>query len=86
MQTPSLGQTVIVRANPGDFSGATEAPAIITRVWHEQPDGAWLVNVSVVHDNGPVTSRTSVSLFEDQAAADEAKPDSTSTAWWPPQV
>jgi hypothetical protein len=86
MQTPSLGRIIIVRTDPEDHSGATEAPAVITRVWNEQADGSHLVNVQVLHDNGGVQPRTSLSLFEDQAAADEAKPDGTHVGWWPPKV
>lgn len=46
---PEVGDIVLVPADPAENNGATEAPAVITRVW-----SATTVNVHVLHD-GPAT-------------------------------
>lgn len=88
MQTPSIGRVVVVRADPKTNNGADEAPALITRVFgSELPGGSWTVNVRVLLDAADVTpARTSISLYADQAAADEAKPAGVHCGWWPPRV
>jgi hypothetical protein len=84
-QTPSIGGTVLVRMLPNWNNGADVAPATITRVWSQADDGSWTINVRVLADGETVEWRTSISLYLDQAAADEAKPDGTSAGWWPPR-
>lgn len=73
---PSLGRVVIVPMDPDLNNGADEAPATITRVWHDA-----LINVRITGDNAAVPEwRTSVSLHDE-------KPDSPQhDAWWPPRV
>jgi len=75
MQKPSIGRIVIVPANPDLNNGATEAPAVITRVWSDE-----LINVKVLGDNDGVEWRTSVKLHE------EKPEDGGHVAWWPPRV
>ena len=89
VREPSIGCVVIVRAAPALNNGATQAPAVITRVWSQQDNGAWTVNVRILLDASDATpAKTSISLFPDQAAADAAVPTLTDThvAWWPPRV
>jgi hypothetical protein len=71
---PSIARMVIV---PSTSNGATEAPAVITRVW---PDTG-LINVKVLHDmDGAPEWRTSVVLHDERPE----KPGHD--AWWPPRV
>lgn len=52
MQTPSLGQVVLVPADPKANNGASEAPATITRVWNDH-----MVNVRVLLRLGTAAGR-----------------------------
>lgn len=80
MQKPSIGRIVIVPMDPTANNGATEAPAVITRVWSEG-----VVNVRILVDaSNEVLSRTSVSLFETNE--DASAVTGLHTAWWPPRV
>lgn len=74
MNKPSIGRIVIV---PSNHNSATEAPAIITRVW---PDTG-LINVRVMNENEAAPEwRTSVKLHDE-------KPETPGhDAWWPPRV
>ena len=76
MNKPSIARLVIVPMNAETNNGATEAPAIITRVWSDT-----LVNVRVLSDSDRSPEwRTSVALYEE-------KPDEPGhVAWWPPRV
>lgn len=82
MQKPSIGRIVIVPMDPAANNGATEAPAVITRVWSEG-----CVNVRVFVDaSNEVLSRTSVSLYPSSAEATDANATGTHYAWWPDRV
>jgi hypothetical protein len=61
MQTPSMGRTVIVR-NHG--LGIGDAPDIVTRV-----HGPRCVNVQVLPDDGAVTFKKAVPLYETEQEA-----------------
>lgn len=80
---PSIGRIVIVRNH---FCGSGDAPAIVTRVWHEAS-----INVQVLPDCGPPTCKTSVPLY---GSRDEAEAYLASmqpghnpiVAFWPDRV
>lgn len=78
---PTLGCAVLANVDPAQNNGSDTAPAIITRVWNETPDGAWLVNLRVLVDTDAVPlSLTSVYLYNQE-------PDERQhCAWWPPRV
>lgn len=92
MQKPSLGQIVLVPADPALNNGADVAPAMITRVWSDT-----LVNVRVLLDGHEVPWKTSIPLFAgpDELAEAKARRDAEHPVWtgelfygafWPPQV
>lgn len=84
MQTPSLGRVVIAKAEPTQNNGADRAPAVITRVWGEHPQGGWTVNLRVTLDAFTMpTWLTSVRLFDTE---DEALAYQGPAAYWPPRV
>lgn len=76
MQKPSIGRVVIVPMNANENNGATEAPAVITRVWGDD-----MVNLRVLADSSEAPEwRTSVRLHE-------TRPESPRhDAWWPSRV
>lgn len=77
---PSLGRIVIVHMDPTANNGATEAPAMISRVWTDT-----MVNVRILVDgSNEVLSRTSVNLFDTQEEA--VASGGTYHAWWPAKV
>ncbi|MFD9763187.1 hypothetical protein ACFWXI_06540 [[Kitasatospora] papulosa] len=80
-QTPSLGRVVLVLVNPITNNGADAAPATITRVWEQQPDGSSLVNLKA-HLDAPTSSKwlTSVRLFD---TAEAAQAHDGEAAYWP---
>lgn len=80
--TPSLGRTVLFAGEQARSNGADVAPAVITRVWAEHPEGGWLVNLQVLPDNAPPVPATSVRLVDDEDTARAAG----YAAWWPPRV
>lgn len=94
MQTPSIGRVVIVPADPASNNGATEAPAVITRVWAERPDGSWTINVRQLLDGDATKWKTSLALYDDETAAMTSPGVGTQdliagpahVAWWPPRV
>lgn len=59
---PSVGDIVLVPMSPADNNGATEAPAVITRVWSKTT-----VNVRVLADSDAVIWRTSL-VYADSIA------------------
>lgn len=61
-KVPSLGRIVILAGC--DSNSAKEHPAIITRVWSDN-----CVNLAVFLDNGGVTNKTSVTLFNNEEEA-----------------
>jgi hypothetical protein len=72
----------MARVEPTMNNGSDEAPAVITRVWSEQPDGSWLVNLRVFVDTaGASLSMTSVRLHAERPEA-----AALGSAWWPPRV
>ena len=72
---PSIGRIVIARVDSLQNNGASEAPAIITRVW-----GPNMVNLRVMVDTAAMPlSQTSVKLFESEEAAD----GTLLACWWP---
>jgi hypothetical protein len=82
VQKPSIGRIVIVPMDPASNNGATEAPAIISRVWNDN-----VVNVRVLpDDSNEVLSRTSVTLYPSSAEAADANATGTHHAWWPGRV
>ncbi|MFE3853450.1 hypothetical protein ACFXPN_20220 [Streptomyces griseorubiginosus] len=64
---PSVGDIVLVPMNPADNNGATEGPAIITRVWSKTT-----VNVRVLADSHNIDWRTSLTHVDSLAAVDAA--------------
>lgn len=83
MQTPSKGRIVMVPADPHENNGDKDAPALVTRVFGQRPDGGWTVNVRVLFDSNSIAWRTSVALFETE---DQARAGGEHTAWWPARV
>jgi hypothetical protein len=62
---PSVGDIVLVPMNPADNNGATEAPAVITRVWSRTT-----VNARVLADSHAIDWRTSLVYADSLAEAD----------------
>jgi hypothetical protein len=86
-QTPSIGRIVIVPVAPSLNNGADRAPAIITRVWNEQPDGSWMINARVLCDSESTLWGTSLRLFASEDDALRAPiPGTSHFAYWPPRV
>jgi hypothetical protein len=86
-QQPSLGRIVLAVGTQATSNGTDVAPALITRVWGENPDGSWTVNMTVFPDAGSPVNATSVKVFADEEAARAALPFPTATAaYWPPRV
>lgn len=84
MQKPSLGRVVIAQVDKAENNGQDHAPAIVTRVWGEHPDGGWIVNLRVLVDTTAMPlSRTSVRLVDERPKVNGAD---LGTAWWPPRV
>lgn len=74
MQTPSLGRIVLFRSELSN--GATEHPAIISRVWSDT-----CVNLTVFPDCGVPVCKTSVVQNEDMQEGNQTY------AWrWPPRT
>lgn len=71
-----MGRIVMVPMDPEGNNGATEAPAVITRVWSDT-----MVNVRIFGDNAVAAEwRTSVTLLT------ERPEDPKHVAWWPPRA
>lgn len=84
MQQPSVGRIVLCGVDDVMNNGSPVAPAVITRVWNEHPDGGWVVNVRVLLDAEAVPLWwTSVRLFDTEADKDTA---GSPGAYWPPRV
>lgn len=70
MTEPTIGRIVIAR-NVMSNNGATEAPAIITRVWSRATENSWCVNAKILKDSPDCEWATSIYLFDtEEAAAD----------------
>lgn len=84
-QKPSICRMVVVAGLQGMINnGATEAPAVITRVWSDT-----CVNLTVFLDSGSTLHRTSVALYDTPAEyleAADTMPDGHIGAYWPPRV
>lgn len=84
MQKPSPGRIVLTHVDPTMNNGSNIAPAIITRVFGEHPDGGWVVNLRVFCDASTMPlSATSVRLFDDPTVPGA---DVGHSAWWPPRI
>lgn len=66
---PSIGRIVTAVGFLARSNGTDEAPAIITRVWGEHPDGGWTVNATIFRDNAAENCASSVVLFDNAEAA-----------------
>lgn len=85
--TPSIGRIVVVPVAPSLNNGADRAPAIITRVWNEQPDGSWVINARVLCDSENTLWLTSLRLFVSESVAlDATVPGASHFAYWPQRV
>jgi hypothetical protein len=82
-QVPSLGRIVLVPTEPTLNNGATEAPAVITRVWSQTT-----INARLMLDTGDVPEtdlRTSLTYIEDLADAGTGR--ERLFRWtWPPRI
>jgi hypothetical protein len=87
-QTPSIGRIVTVVGFEARSNGTDIAPAIITRIWDERPDGAWTVNLRVFPDAGIERNATSILLWpdEDTARAAISEYETMTAAHWPARV
>ena len=83
MMQPSLARLVIAQTDPKYNNGADVAPAVVTRVWGERPQGGWTINVKVLRDALSEEWKTSVVLFDTE---DEARAYGPGGCWWPPRV
>lgn len=85
MTKPSVGRIVLATVHSNLNNGAEVAPAIITRVWGEHPDGGWTVNLRVLCDSENTLWQTSVRLVESES---DIPSGSWVGAWayWPPRV
>lgn len=78
---PSLGRIVLADVDPAQNNGSETAPAVITRVWNDLPDGRWIVNVRVLVDSDAVP------LFLSSVYLHAQEPDERGhSVWWPPRV
>lgn len=79
---PSPGRIVLITGAAAVSNGATEAPAMITRVWNDT-----MVNLIVFPDAAQPVVLTSVSLHPDAESAKGACIyPSSNAAYWPPRV
>lgn len=86
-QKPSIGRIVTAVGFLARSNGTDEAPAIITRVWGERPDGGWTVNATIFRDNAAENYASSVLLFEDADVARAHLQHEQATALhWPARV
>ena len=85
---PSVGRMVTAVGAAALSNGAVDAPAVITRVWSQREDGAWLVNATVFPDATTlIRVVTSVYLFDDaDAAVSACDNDATTALHWPERV
>ena len=64
-------------------NGSDVAPAIVTRVWNEHPEGGWVVNMRALCDSENLLWLTSVRLFDTE---EQAREYGQNSAFWPPRV
>lgn len=90
---PTIGRIVIVKNITHAIApnnGATEAPAIITRVWSESDPGLFTVNLKVLLDGDENLWLTSMYLGTDDASIAEihrrSVVENPCHAIWPPRV
>jgi hypothetical protein len=65
--SPEVGDIVLVLMDPADNNGATEAPAIVTRVWSQTT-----INARVLADSHVLDWRTSLTYVDSLAEVDGA--------------
>ncbi len=87
MSKPSIGRVIHAVGGSAASNGADVAPALITRVWGEHPDGGWTVNATVFPDYGQPVFASSTRLFDTEEQARESlQYPSSIAAFWPPRV
>jgi hypothetical protein len=87
MQKPSVARIVLAVGGYARSNNSDVAPAVITRVFGEHPDGGYTVNMTVLPDCGAPIPATSVRLVDDEGAARALLAHDMSTAaYWPPRV
>ena len=80
---PTIGRVVIAQTNANFNNGANVAPAVITRVWGERPEGGWTINVKVLRDALSEEWKTSVVLFDTE---EQAREYGLGGCFWPPRA
>lgn len=90
---PSIGRIVIYCGPAAISNGATEAPALITRVWAGQDTATCtspernLVNLAVFSDFAELWPVGNVSIYDSLEKALAAKAgDKGAFCYWPPRV
>lgn len=85
---PSLARMVLVLGDVACHNGADVAPAMVTRVWGEHPDGGHTVNLVVFPDGYMPRHAFSVPLYADEQTARKSKAGQhgAAVAYWPPRV
>lgn len=78
---PAVGGTVHVFGEAFNTNGTDVAPAIITRVWGEHPDGGFTVNLTVFPDAALPKPATSMVLYQNEEQARERSQHAA--AFWP---
>lgn len=88
VQKPSIGRIVFAIVDPTRNNGSEIAPAVITRVWEETDEGAWIVNYKILYDGEAAPGyATSARLYNDERAARAASgPLAGVSSYWPPKV
>lgn len=86
--TPTIGRIVTAVGLLARSNGTDECPAMITRVWSQREDGAWLVNATLFRDAASENYATSVYLFFDGEAARTvlAENEHATALHWPARV
>lgn len=84
MQKPSLARMVLAVVDPHFNNGGDVAPAVVTRVGGEHPDGGWIVNLKVHLDATGDEWKTSVRLVDTEE--DARALGGRHVAFWPPRV
>ena len=83
---PTQGRIVTAKGGRAVSNGCDTAPAVITRVWSQRENGAWLVNVTLFPDATDPRTVTSVYLYETEADIPEGLHQSTTSLYWPARV
>lgn len=84
MQQPSVGR-IVHAVLASKVNGTDIAPAVITRVWEQNDDGSWNVNITTFPDASQhFLVMSSSRLFADEDGARAHLP--SFAAFWPPRV